>query len=114
MSTAIARRLDRVESERLTAAISHFGQHCHQVFSAPDPAADATDAADPTAGETPFVLALWPVIDLATTIPADQGAIRAALRTVAPFVGLAATASPLAILVALEDVLAQPRAAVWG
>jgi hypothetical protein len=106
MSTAIARRLDRVEDDRLAAAISRFADSCRRVFDAPDPAAAAALAADPEGGQdTPFTLALWPVIELTTDQPLEQPAIRAALATVAPFVGLTPSAGPLLILAALEDVL---------
>ena len=104
MSSAIARRLTRVEGERLAAAITRFADSCRRVFTTPDAAADA--AADPEgADDTPFTLALWPVIALTTAHPTDHPAIRAALATVAPFVGLTPRASPLPILAALEDVL---------
>lgn len=110
MSTTIARRLDRVEGDHLAAAITHFADHCHGVFTAADPA----DAADPEGGEeSPFTLALGPVIELAATNPTEQHGIRAALATVAPFVGLTAMDSPLVILATLEDVIASPRAAAW-
>jgi len=67
---------------------------------------DAALAADPAGAEdTPFTLALWPVIALTTDQPTAQPAIRAALATVAPFVGLTGAAHPLPILAALEDVL---------
>ncbi len=102
MSTAIARRLDRVEDEHFAAAITRFADSCRRVFAAPDAAADA----DPEGGaDTPFTLALWPVIELTTSHPTEQQAIRAALATVAPFVGLTPSAPPLAILAALEAVL---------
>jgi hypothetical protein len=115
MSTAIARRLDRVEEISLAAAITRFANTCRRVFTALDAAADAALAADPEGGEdTAFTLALWPVIELTTDRPTEQPAIRAALATVAPFVQLTPSASPLAILAALEEVLARPCAPVWG
>jgi len=102
MSTALARRLDRVEGDHFAAAITNFADACRRVFTAPDAAADA----DPEGGaDTPFTLALWPVIELTTSHPTAQQAIRAALATVAPFVGLTPRDSPLPILAALEDVV---------
>ncbi len=102
MSSAIAHRLDRVEGAHLAAAITHFAGHCRRVFTAPDAAANA----DPERGtDTPFTLALWPVIELTTSQPTGHPAIRAALATVAPFVALSPSAPPLTILAALEDVL---------
>ncbi len=104
--SAIGRRLDRVEQDHLAAAITRFAQSCRRVFTVLDPAADAALAADPEGGQdTPFTLALWPVIALTTDQPHEQPAIRAALATVAPFVGLTPSASPLPILAALEGVL---------
>ncbi len=47
----------------------------------------------------------FPVIELTTAHPTEQQRIRAALATVAPFVGLTPSDSPLPILAALEDVL---------
>jgi hypothetical protein len=106
MSTALAHRLTRVEGERLAAAITRFAESCRRVFTTPDAAADADAAADPEgADDTPFTLALWPVIELTTDHPTDHPAIRAALATVAPFVALPPDAGPLPILAALEDVL---------
>ncbi len=101
MSATIARRLNRVEGDRLTAAISHFADYCHRIFTAPAiVAADtAALAADPEEDEdTPCDLALWDVIALTTQHPTDQQGIRAALATVAPFV---------VILTALEGLLAR-------
>ncbi len=107
MSTALARRLDRVEGDRLAGAITHFAGHCRRVFTAPDAAADAAAlAVDPEGDEdTPFTLALWDVIELTTAHPTEQQRIRAALATVAPFVGLTSAARPLAILTALAERL---------
>jgi xanthine/CO dehydrogenase XdhC/CoxF family maturation factor len=103
MSLLLARRLAHVEGERLAAAITHFAGYCRRVFTAPDAAADA---ADPEGAEdTPFTLALWPVIALTTAHPTDHPAIRAALAAVAPFVALPPSAGPLPILAALEGVL---------
>ncbi len=117
MSTTLANRLDRVEGISLAAAISRFAESCRRVFDPPAAlaaAADAALAADPEGGEdTPFTLALWPVIELTTDQPTAQQAIRAALATVAPFLGLTPSASPLAILAALEGVLSRPAAPVW-
>jgi len=107
MSTAIARRLDRVEGDHFATAITRFAASCRRVFNAPDPAADAAALeGDPEgAADTPFTLALWDVIELTTSHPTEQPRIRAALATVAPFVGLTPRDSPLPILAALEDVL---------
>jgi hypothetical protein len=107
MSTALARRLDRVEGDHFAAAITHFADACRRVFTAPDAAADAAAlAADPGEPEdTPFTLALWDVIELTTAHPTEQQRIRAALATVAPFVGLTPSDSPLPILAALEERL---------
>jgi hypothetical protein len=112
MNTAITRRLDRVEGDRLAVAITHFTDHCRRCFTAPDAPADA---ADPEAGEeTPFTRALWSVIELTMDRPTNQQSIRAALATVAPFVGLTPNASPLPILAALEDVLGHWERAAQG
>jgi len=101
MSTALARRLDRVEGDRLAGAITHFADYCHRAFADP-----AVEAADPEEYEdTPLTLALWDVIELTTSHPIDHQGIRAALGTVAPFVVLTRAASPLAILTALEERL---------
>ena len=107
MSLLLARRLARVEGERLAAASTHFADSCRRVFIAPDAAVDAAAlGADPEGeNDTPFTLALWEVIELATSHPTGHTAIRAALATVAPFVGLTPDAGPLAIFAALEDVL---------
>ncbi len=85
-----ARRLNRVEVDRRAAAITHFAGYCGRVFTAPDAAADAAAlAADPEGDEdTPVEVVLWEVIELTTAHPAEQQRIRAALATVAPFVGL--------------------------
>jgi len=116
MSTAIARRLDHVEGDHFAAAITHFADACRRVFTAPDAAADAAAlAADPEGGaDTPFTLALWDVIELTTDQPTEQQAIRAALATVAPFVGLTPRDSPLPILAALEDVVGHWERAAQG
>jgi len=107
MSTALARRLDRVEGDHFATAITNFADACRRVFTAPDAAADAAAlAADPEEPEdTPFTLALWDVIELTTAHPTEQRRIRAALATVAPFVGLTPSDSPLPILAALEVLL---------
>jgi xanthine/CO dehydrogenase XdhC/CoxF family maturation factor len=106
MSTALARRLDRMEDAHFAAAITRFADSCRRVFDAPAALFDAALAAVPEGAEdTPFTLALWPVIALTTSHPTDQSPIRAALAAVAPFVGLTPSASPLAIFAALEDVL---------
>jgi hypothetical protein len=108
MSTALARRLDRVEDEHFAAAITHFADYCYWVFGTPTAVGTATAAlaADPEEPEdTPFTLALWPVIELTTSHPTEQQAIRAALATVAPFVGLSPSAGPLPILAALEAMV---------
>jgi len=92
-----------VEGERLAATITRFADSCRRVFTTPDAAADA---ADPEGAEdTPFTQALWEVIALTTAHPTEEQRIRAALATVAPFVGLTPDAGPLPILAALEDML---------
>jgi hypothetical protein len=105
MSLLLARRLARVEGERLAAAITRFADSCRRVFTTPDAAADKRAATPEGEEDTPFTLALWEVIALTTAHPADHPAIRAALATVAPFVALPPSAGPLPILAALEDVL---------
>ncbi len=108
MSAAIARRLDRVEGDRLAGALAHFAGYCRRVFTTPTTVGTATAAleSDPEGDEdTPFTLALWDVIELTTAHPTEQRRIRAALATVAPFVGLTSAARPLAIPTALEERL---------
>jgi hypothetical protein len=111
MSTALARRLDRVEGDHFATAITNFATACRRVFTAPDAAADA----DPEGGaDTPFTRALWSVIELTVDRPTNQQSIRAALATVAPFVGLTPNASPRLILAALGGVLGHWERAAQG
>ncbi len=61
MSTALARRLDRVEGDHLAGAITHFAGYCRRVFTTPPAVGTATAAfeGDPEGDEdTPFTLAL--------------------------------------------------------
>lgn len=108
MSATIARRLARVEGDRLAGAITHFADYWDRLAN--DLATVAADTAALAAaddGDTPLSLALWDVIELTTHHPDDQRGIRAALATVAPFVALTPQANPLAILAALEGLLAR-------
>ncbi len=118
MSTAIARRLDRVESDRFTEAVRDFrpwflahiqdadtDRHRAALIAAGAPA-DGTWAEihawfeqQPT---TPACAALCGAVRPLMEHPDDHAAIRAALAVVAPYVGQGAVDPPLTILAALR------------
>jgi hypothetical protein len=118
MSTAIARRLDRVEIDRFTEAVREFrpwflahiqaadtDRHRAALIAAGAPA-DGTWAEihawfeqQPT---TPACAAICGAVDTLMERPDDHAAIRAALATVAPHIGRDPHDPPLTILAALR------------
>jgi hypothetical protein len=125
----IGRRVQQLErngGQRLDAAIAAFGAAWQRHMA--DPATTARRAAAlreagytgttieafrawigtaQTPGERAESRAYRAAIRALVLCPADHAAIRAALADVAPFVGLTPDAGPLAILAALEDLLAR-------
>jgi len=130
MSTAIARRLARVEGDNLTTAVREFRpwflahirepdrQHRDRaaLIAAGAPADGTWEeihawfAQQPT---TPACAAICAAVDALMERPDDHPAIRAALARVAPHVGRCAHDPPLMILVALRAGFAglQPHGA---
>jgi hypothetical protein len=126
MSTAIARRVDRVESDRFTKAVRHFrpwfiehlresgaDRHRAALIAAGAPA-DGTWAdihawleTQPT---SPACAAICAAVDALMERPDDHAAIRAALARVAPHVGRCAGDPPLTVLAALRAGFAGARA----
>jgi hypothetical protein len=120
MSTALARRLDRVEIDRFTEAVREFRPWF--LAHIQDADVDHRDRAglvaiggpaDGTPAEihawiaanlprTPGDTAICGLTDLLMERPDDHAAIRAALAVVAPYVGRCAADPPLTILSALQ------------
>jgi hypothetical protein len=126
MSTALARRLDRVEGERFATAYREFrpwflghlrdsdaDRHRAALVAAGAPA-DGTwadiDAWFETQPTTPACAAICEAVEALMEHPDDHAAIRAALARVAPHVGRCAGDPPLTILAALRAGFSDARA----
>jgi hypothetical protein len=130
MSTAIARRLDRVEGDRFTVAVRQFRpwfvEHLRDPDSERRDRASLVAAGAPSASTwaeidawleaheptTPAYEAICGAVDLLLEHPDDHAAIRAALARVAPHVGRRAGDPPLTILTALRAGFSGSRATV--
>ncbi len=127
MTTALARRVDRVESDRFTEAVREFrpwflahlrdsdtDRHREALVAAGAPA-DGTWAEihawfqqQPT---TPACAAICRAVDALMERPDDHAAIRAALARVAPHVGRDPHDPPLTILSAMRARFAESQEA---
>jgi hypothetical protein len=132
MSTALARRLNRVEIDHFTEACRDFGPWFLGLASDPATAsrdrailiavgapADGTLAeisawADAQEPPSPRYAALAVVIDLLLEDPADHAAIRAALAALAPHIGRCATDPPLTILTTVRAGMTRTGQGDWA
>lgn len=126
-------QLERAEEQRLDAAIAAFGEYWWRRLA--DPATTARrDAALREAGYTGTTIqafrawigtaqtpteraesrAYLGAIDALVLHAADRATIRAALAALAPHVGCAADAAPVAIIAALERAIAAADTGQWS